>query len=552
MLKKSSSSSAETERIQVFILSALLGAFLFILIYGPYVLNPFYDDWIFMTGERDLAQHYLGFCLYRSSPWQFPIGLVTTASYPHDMSVIYTDAIPLFAFLGKLLDPVLPPVFQYLGIYGFLSMALMGGTGALIIYEYTRSKSVSFVSSAFFTLSWAVLYRMFYHTSLTSQWLILLALYLWMRLRPEEHTVRNALIYACFSGAGILIHPYIWAMCGGITAMSLLEYVIKTKDIRRFLLYGFTFCSVGVVCLFAFGAFAVGKGASLGAGSYEANLNTFINSMGYALLPGLPVALLQYEGFCYLGAGMLLLIVICAGLMALKRIRPHMDLHRWLVVITGLCFLVFSIIPEISWGEKIILDFDLGRYIGTFVGIFRSNGRFIWPLSYLFMICAIVFLCRHMNKRIVLIILTACLLLQTADMMPFIKEKHKLFSVKDYEYTGILDDNAALEETAGRYDHIVMDIKDGEVDQYLSYYAYLHGMTTNDFYYARPIESKVQNTLEALRSDMEKGKYDDRLLYFLGEDKLPLYKNYDLHFYEINGRYLASHIPVEGLQEVAQ
>jgi hypothetical protein len=157
-----------------------------------------------------------------------------------------------------------------------------------------------------------------------------------------------------------------------------------------------------------------------------------------------------------------------------------------------------------------------------------------------------------MNKRIVLIILTACLLLQTADMMPFIKEKHKLFSVKDYEYTGILDDNAALEETAGRYDHIVMDIEDGAVDQYLSYYAYLHDMTTNDFYYARPIGNKVQNTLEALRYDMENGIYDDSLLYVLGKDKLALYRGLDLHFYEINGRYLASHIPVEGLQEVAQ
>lgn len=551
MLEKNSSSSAGTERIQVFVLSALLGAFLFILIYGPYVLNPFYDDWIFMTGERDLAQHYLGFCLYRSSPWQFPIGLVTTASYPHDMSVIYTDAIPLFAFLGKMLDPVLPPVFQYLGIYGFLSMSLMGGTGALIIYEYTKEKSTAFVSSAFYILSWAVLYRMFYHTSLTSQWLILLALYLWMRIKPGEHTLRNVFIYVCFSGAAILIHPYIWAMCGGIIAMSLLEYVVKTKDIKRFLLYGLAFCSVGAICLFTFGAFAVGKGASLGAGSYEANLNTFINSMGYALLPGLPVALLQYEGFCYLGAGMLLLILMCAVLITVKRIRPHMDLHRWLVLITGLCFLVFSIIPEISWGENVLIDLDLGRYLGTFVGIFRSNGRFIWPLYYLFMTCAIVFVCRHIKKRTALIILTVCILFQIADMIPFMREKHQLFSVKDYEYTGILDDNAPLDEVTGRYDHIVMDIKDGEVDQYLSYYAYLHGMTTNDFYYARPIESKVQNTLESLRNDMENGKYDDSLLFLLGEDKLPLYEKYDLHFYEIKGRYLASHIPLEGLQEIS-
>ena len=75
-------------------------------------------------------------------------------------------------------------------------------------------------------------------------------------------------------------------------------------------------------------------------------------------------------------------------------------------------------------------------------------------------------------------------------------------------------------------------------------------MTTNDFYYARPIGSKVQNTLEALRHDMENGQYDDSLLYVLGEDKLALYRSFDLHFYEIKGRYVASHEPIEGMVEV--
>ena len=112
MRRKNSLSSDVTDRIRVFALSALFGALLFVMIYGPYVLNPFYDGWIFMTGERDLPQHYLGFCLYRSSPWQFPIGLVTTASFPHDMSVIYTDAIPLFAFLGKLLSGAISMTYE--------------------------------------------------------------------------------------------------------------------------------------------------------------------------------------------------------------------------------------------------------------------------------------------------------------------------------------------------------------------------------------------------------------------------------------------------------
>ena len=132
-------------------------------------------------------------------------------------------------------------------------------------------------------------------------------------------------------------------------------------------------------------------------------------------------------------------------------------------------------------------------------------------------------------------------------MMPYLIDEHEKFAAGDYEYAGILDGNTAIDEAIGRYDHIVMDIKDGEVDQYLTYYAYLHGMTTNDFYYARPIESKVQNTLEALRNDMAQGRYDDSLLYIIGRDQLPLYRDFDLSFYEVKGRYIASHEPIEGL-----
>lgn len=550
MLKTSSLSSEKTDRIPVFTLSFVLGCICFILIYGPYVLNPFYDDWIFMSDERDMIQHYLGFCMYRSSPWQFPIGLVTTASYPHDMSVIYTDAIPLFAFVFKLLDPVLPVVFQYLGIYGMISMALTGGMGALILYEYTKSRWVSVAASLFYSLSWILLYRMFYHTSLTSHWLILLAFYLWMRLEPESGRLRNCLIYFGFSCVALLIHPYIWIMCGGITAMALLEHLIKTRKWGLFLGYGFIYCAAAFLCLYSFGAFTGGVGASLGAGSYEANLNTFYNSLGYGELPELPVALLQYEGFGYLGIGGLILAAAALITAAVKKTVPRPDLHGWMVIAAAMCFLFISIIPEISWGEHILINIKLGKVFGTLVGIIRSNGRFIWPVCYLVITASLVFLSRMLNVKRMMILLVVCLAAQTADLVPFLTEKHDRFSVPDYEYEGLLDGNEAVGAVIDRYDHIVMDLQDGEVDQYLTYYAYLNGMTTNYFYYARPVDSRVQNTLEALREDMRKGKYDDSLLYVLGEEELSKYRGFDLHFYETDGRYLGSHVPIEGLTEV--
>ena len=533
------------ERRLVFIIACILGAVCFLIIYGPYVLNPFYDDWIFMTGERDLTQHYLGFCMYRSSPWQFPIGLVTTASYPHDMSVIYTDAIPLFAFFGKLLNPILPQVFQYLGIYGMISMMLMGGMGALLIYEYSGRVKLSVILSLFYTLAWTMLLRMFYHTSLTSQWLILISLYLWKRLDLSAHTLKNALIFAVFSAAGMLIHPYLWAMSGGILAMCVLEYLITARDIKRSLLYGFCYMFTGVICLYAFGAFAIGKGANLGAGKYEANLNTLFNSMDHGILPGLPVTLLQYEGFGYLGLGILFISIVGILTFIVRMRKPVLDIHRLFLFLTAFIFVLFSIVPEVSLGDRVLVYVDLGKVLGTVVGIFRSNGRFIWPVSIMVMTYLLVFAIRNLKGRRLYILLALALFLQVLDLSPFLLKRHRLFNVSDYEYSGILDGLKPLSDVIDRYDHIVMDLHEGEVDQYLTYYAYLNGMTTNSFYYARPNNNDTDGTLEALRNDMDRGRYDESLLYVIGADELYKYLSYDLHFYEVEGRFVGSHEPLD-------
>lgn len=549
MPQMSSLSSENNKSRQVFIISSLLGAIVFILIYGSYVLNPLYDGWIMGAVDRDLAQHYLGFCFYRSSPWSFPLGRISNASYPFDMSVIYTDAIPLLAFLGKLLDPVLPKTFQYLGIYGMLSMSLMGGTGGLLIYEITGRAGASVISSIFYILSWTVLYRMFYHTSLTSQWLILIAVYMWVRLNPGAHFRHNLSAYMTLSAAAVLIHPYLWAMCAGIIMMSLIDYLIRSRDLRRAAAYFGGYCLTGIVCLWLFGAFIGGTKASLGIGTFEANLNTFYNSMGLAVLPGFSVAMRQYEGFGYLGAGILFLMVCCICIISVSRRLPHMNLRRCLFLITVCLFALFSILPEISLNDRVMVELNMGRVYKYAAGIFRSNGRFIWPVCLLLMTAVIVFVIRKAKGRSLILIAAFALLLQITDMMPFLKDRHGIYNDPDRKYESYFDGNRDLDKAMGHYDHIVADIGDAGLDKYqdLNYYAYLHGMTTNNFYYARPIDDKMDGYLERLRQEMSDGIYDDGSIFIIGEEKLPLYQSLDLHFYEVDGRYIASHQPIPGL-----
>ena len=64
------------ERLKTAILGAVIGFLVFVLIYGFTPLNPTNEQFV-LTGylEKDIAQHYAGWKLYRNSPWQFPLGV---------------------------------------------------------------------------------------------------------------------------------------------------------------------------------------------------------------------------------------------------------------------------------------------------------------------------------------------------------------------------------------------------------------------------------------------------------------------------------------------
>ena len=86
---------------------ALLGALVFVVVYGVRVLDPTSVDWILNNPSPDPSQHYLGWAFFRSSPWRLPyLGANYSVVYPYRTSILFTDSIPLLALLCKLLSPV--------------------------------------------------------------------------------------------------------------------------------------------------------------------------------------------------------------------------------------------------------------------------------------------------------------------------------------------------------------------------------------------------------------------------------------------------------------
>ena len=110
--------STKNDKTYIALLGAVIGFAVFLVIYGLAPLNPTNENFV-LTGylEKDIAQHYAGWKLFRNSDWQFPLGVGQNIEYPYGSSVSYTDSIPLFAIFFKLISPVLPQTFQYFGLF---------------------------------------------------------------------------------------------------------------------------------------------------------------------------------------------------------------------------------------------------------------------------------------------------------------------------------------------------------------------------------------------------------------------------------------------------
>lgn len=235
---------------------ALLGVLVFLAVYGVRVLDPTSVDWILNSLSPDPIQHYLGWELFRRSPVHLPyIGANYNAVYPFRTSVLFTDSLPLAALFFKLLGGILPTRFQYFGWWGLLCYALQGGLAQAVIARIAgvqptfgrddKSKAAvaiimspgqtaklwgSVLGAGVLVLFPALTIRMFAHTALAANWLVLLALYLWLRSDELMLTTRSACLI--WGGMGLLcagIHLYYLPMVG----LVLVGYAVRRALQKR-------------------------------------------------------------------------------------------------------------------------------------------------------------------------------------------------------------------------------------------------------------------------------------------------------------------------------
>lgn len=540
----------------------LLSAFSFILIYGYQILNVTYTEWLLCGG--DLSQHYLGWKFFRNAPWQWYIGMMNNIAYPYSESIIFTDSIPLFAVIFKSLSGILPESFQYFGIWGLLCFILQGYFASMILRKFLRGNLLCdiqvILGSLFFVLAPILLRRMYWHTSLGAQWLILLSLMCFVYHDEWFDSIETMVwVWAAIGVLGASIHIYFLPMCGVVLLGFLAVDFMRNHNWGRILATLIFYLAGAVVTIWLLGGFFSGMDdGAPGLGYYSFNLDGFVSPQEWsALFEDIKnYADGQYEGFAYLGFGVLILlcVAVVAGIAFIiwgenskLALRQHKNI--FVCILMGFLSIAIAASHEVSFGSRLLFKLPILHGIEELWAVFRASGRLVWPAVYMLMIIIICGACRgiaywigkcpklgkiKLNPQIaVLFVLGICLCFQIYDLNEQLRLKHQEFAPRQ-EYQSELKSSFWEKVLSEReISHLVFADKDHmNQEQLYSFaeYASEHDMTINDFYFARALTYPI----EAVADDFMKHPKENTL-YIFTEEAREQSKAYELYYYEEDG-----------------
>lgn len=534
MLFSLSSSPSRRSAFRQFWAGCALGVLAFLLIFGVTTLDVTNDAWLrggFI--EKDCIQHYTGWLFYREAPLGLPLCVSPDINWPDGLSVAFTDSIPLFAALFRLLEPLLPATFQYFSWYVLLCFALQGGFAALLLSRFTARWPAVLAGCCLFVISPILVERAFRHTSLTAHFLILWALYAYVRALQENRFFCPDLL--ALSALAVSLHPYFVPMVYAILFALLIQYAVRNRCWLRpagFLAANFaaTLASAWLFGLFS-GVLSESSGLLL-YGYFGMNLNALWNptSIGDTvwsrLLPIQNQVRGNYDAFNYLGLGVLALAVFAAaalGVLALRqRWSPLAALRRhWGLALVCLCLTVFAVSNVVTANGATLLELPLPTWLLRLASSFRSSGRMFWPVYYLILLYSIATLQRVLSPRWAAAALCAVVAVQVWDISPALLQRHRLLA--DYQppaefASGLVSD--FWQQAANRYDHLAT-LSDTTGDTlFLALWAADASMTTDDPFAAR----SDQAALNARRADtiaaLEAGEVQPDCLYLTDDEGL--------------------------------
>lgn len=364
-----------------------------------------------LTQTEDITQYIAGFNAYFSEDWHFPLFKIESFNYPIGTRSTFVDIIPLFSFILKL---VVPNNFFPFNPFGFwiLFSYLMSSVAAWFILKNLKINSwIALITLILlFDMSPALSARIG-HISLMSHWLILFAFALYIRNFTKKYQVLewSVLLFISF-----YINIYIFTIVFSVFLVTIIT-TWKERSLWqniKILLIPLSFLLVSLfLTIFPLSGDGISK--DFGWGYYSMNFLSPLSGgniikLIYSEVPG------QYEGFNYLGLGVILLCFY--NLYLLKKLNINIfTKHKYMLVLLIL-FFIYSLSYKIYFGNLLVLELNYPSILEPLTTQFRASGRFFWPVGYAIIIFNIIMIMKVNNRTISIIILIMALFIQIIDL----------------------------------------------------------------------------------------------------------------------------------------
>ena len=507
----------------------LMGASAFIAVVGFGILNPRNVSWL--LADFDMTLEYLGWAFYRYGPWTFPIGLNPDFGLDISSSIIYSNSLPLFAMVFKPFSELLGEPFQFWGLWILLCFVLQAWMAWQLLGLITKDILIKSFATGLLLFSPPMFSQIGFHNSTVGHFPILAALYLILRPTQEKRVLWWSILLPCT----LMIHPYTFAMLVALWLADLLDKLAIQKQLNIWQVLIEMVCAFTVTILIAWqaGYFMNVSPGETGFGMYRMNLLALFDSSGFdaanwSFLYSLPWVRgnNNYEGFVYLGLGLIAVLLISLPMMAKRReklvklLRGHIFIFLCLI-----CLTLFALSNNIGIGSW-TFSIPLTPKLFSIASILRASARMFWPVFYVIAIAGIYFLIRGYSKKIATTVLGIALAIQIVDTSSaWLEIKNKISHPGAQPVSSLSDPFWA--DAAKHYKKVVRVPVWNEqaIWEKFANYAAQNQLGTNSVFMGRVDQQKIEKSNQKIKMALAQGKFDANTLYIVEDNYVPQFAN---------------------------
>jgi Family of unknown function (DUF6311) len=508
------------------LLPIILGTTSFLLVVGPRVVDVSNIAWL---GSGDPAQQFLGWEFFRKWPWSFPVGLNPNYGLEISNSIVFSDSNPLLALAFKPFSPLLPEPFQYFGLWVYVSFVLQAWFGYKLTRLFSDRLIVCLLGAGLFVFSPPMIGHLQRpqrgDLNQVAHFLLLAALYLCFRQSQKNHGIA----WACLLTVAALVHAYILAMVALLWLADLLGLVFRREQPTGYAVQEVLAVTalVGLMCWQAGYFSAVGEGLPIPSsyghghayGYYRMNMLSLFDSSGWSyLLKDLPEAGGDYEGFNFLGSGVILALLFAVlGLIKSQRNLLGAIGKRPALLVAMFCLTAFALSNKLGIGSA-TLELPLPEIVLRAAAIFRASGRMFWPVFYALVVSIVYVIVRSYGNRATVAILAVALTVQIVDTSAGWRVVRNQLATKPAKTWPTPLKDAFWEQAATRYRKVrwVMPPEEKSPDfPTFASYAARYGLGTDAVYLNRISGKQLQDARANALAALETGSFEQDSLYIL-------------------------------------